>query len=320
MATKSLVYKVARFNNEKIGKTLQQLLELALNKKKVATKRKQVVDTEDHFRLINFHGKHKGLRVGEFFDYTQGQTQPLAEFDETAETLKVSALAPPNKESEFLHSILYFCVWNNSVILSQSMSLRAQQFEQYLNWIISESKLFGDGDFLTLADQPPLGIEKDILSTKAIEFNAPINLESSGSNTKKSETKSVTYKPKGVGWDILKELLPPEMSFPRNLNASQIIKDEALEVKLMLSWSRQKKDDPTALLDQISNQLRHIETEVDYAIHTRSGKISKDEFKLRRPISVGITKEGLVKKSDMWERMQEWLEILISEEKIVVDA
>ncbi len=110
------------------------------------------------------------------------------------------------------------------------------------------------------------------------------------------------------------------MTLPSELKASEVLLNSALEVTLMLSWSRLNKDDPTALLDRISNQLRHVETELDYTIHTRSGKITRDEFKLRRPIAVGTTSDGLVKKSEMWERMEEWLEILISDEKIVVDA
>lgn len=98
MTTKTLVYKVARFNNETGGKNLQDLIALALKKRKTALSRKQQGDSENQFSLINYNGPHKGLRVGEFFDYTHGHKQPLAEFDDEAESLTISALAPPDKK------------------------------------------------------------------------------------------------------------------------------------------------------------------------------------------------------------------------------
>ena len=320
MTTKTLIYKVARFNKEIEGKSLQDLVAAALKKKKTAISRKKQGDSENQFSLINYHGPHKGLRVGEFFDYTHGHTQPLAKLDDEVDELEISALAPPDSKSEFLHSILYFAIWNNSVILSQSMSLRSVQFESYLNWLLSECNLFGEGDFITLADQPPLSKQKQVVNTKGIEFHAPVSFEPIEGKSNISETKSVSFKPDNIGWDLLQKILPSEMTLPKELKASEILLNSALEVTLMLSWSRLRKDDPTELLDKISNQLRHVESELDYTIHTKSGKITRDEFKLKRPISVGTTSEGLVKKSEMWERMQEWLEILISEEKIVTDA
>jgi hypothetical protein len=110
------------------------------------------------------------------------------------------------------------------------------------------------------------------------------------------------------------------MSLPTELRASDVIQNSALEVTLYLSWSKVRKDDSTALLDRISNQLRHVDTELDYTIHTRSGKISRDEIKLRRPVSVNTTSDGLVLKSDMWVKMQDWLDALIDEERISPDA
>ena len=68
MASKSLVYKVANFNDETDTRNLQARLESALKKKKAASARRQGTDSESHFRLINYNGPYKGLRVGEMFD------------------------------------------------------------------------------------------------------------------------------------------------------------------------------------------------------------------------------------------------------------
>ncbi|MCQ3828761.1 hypothetical protein HXX02_04845 [Microbulbifer elongatus] len=323
MTTKSLIYKVARFNNESAANNLQDLITKALNKRKTALSRKMAGDTDNQFSLINYHGPFKGIRVGEFFDYTHGHKQPIAEFDNKAEALKISALAPPDKKSDFLHSILYFGIWKNSVILSQSMALRAPQFEAYINWLLAECNLITEENFITLSDLPPIKIAKKISNTKEIEFFAPIKLdpiEKEFKNNASQEVKTIGFRPSAIGWDVLKKILPSEMTLPKELDVKDVIMNSALEVTLRLSWSRVRHDDPTKFLDQIANQLRHVETEVDYAIHTRSGKITRDDLKLRRPISVSTNEEGLVRKHEMWERIHEWLEILLSEDRISPDA
>jgi len=323
MTTKTLIYKVARFNVETGGKNLQDLIVLALKKRKAALSRRRQGDSDNQFSLINYHGPHQGLRVGEYFDYTHGHKQPLANFDDEAESLTISALAPPDRKSEFLHSILYFGIWKNSVILSQSMALRSPQFEAHINWLLLDCGLLGGGDFVSLCDLPPVEAKKEIANTKEIEFHAPVTLDPIEKSVKTgdiSEVRTIGFRPDAVGWELLRKILPSELSLPRELNATDVILNSSLEVTLSLSWTRTRKDDSTALLDTIANQLRHVDTELDYVIHTRSGKITKDDLKLRRPISVGTTDEGLAKRHEMWERMQEWLEILLSEDRIPADA
>lgn len=321
MTTKTLIYKVARFNHESQDKNLQDLLTLAFKKKKSALSRIQAGDSENHFKLVNYTGKHKNMQVGDFFDYTHGQKQPLAQFDADVEELKVSTLPPPNDKSDFLHSILYFGIWKNSVILSQTISLKAPQFEAYLNWILSECELLGEGDYVTLCDNPPLNLQSEIVNTKGIEMHAPITFEPIKSRSQTiTESQSIAFKPENIGWDLLRKVLPEEFTLPSEVKAGEVILNSALDVKLLVSWSKLRKDDSTALLDRISNQLRHVDSELDYTILTKSGgKITKDDFKLRRQIAVGENEEGLVKRTDMWERMQEWLEILLEEEKIVIE-
>lgn len=199
------------------------------------------------------------------------------------------------------------------------MSLRAQQFEAYLNWILSNSGMLDDNDFVSLCDQPPLDLQKDIVNTKNIEFHAPVSFEPIGRSKNNGDTKSVAFRPSDIGWDVLKKILPPEMTLPKKLQANEVMLNKALEVTLKLSWSRLDRSDPTYLLDRISNQLRHVDTELDYTIETRSGKITRDDFKLRRTVSVKTDSEGLVRKSYMWERIEEWLEILITEDKISLE-
>lgn len=313
MTTKNLIYKVAKFNKDISGKTLQDLLSAAIKKKKSALSRRQPGDEKNQFRLINYNGTYQGMRVGEFFDYTHGYSQPTATFKDDVEELEITTLKPTG-DQDFLHSILYFGVFGNSVILSQSMTLRSKQFEDYLNWLLAETAQIAEDDFVMLCDNPPLSAKKKIVNTKSIELKAPVDFTPVSASEK---TKTVLFSPSNVGWEWLKAILPPEMTLPTELKASEVLNNSQLDVKLLVSWRRQAKDDSTALLDRISNQLRHVDTELDYTINTASGKIERDEIKLKKPVSVNVNDKGLVVKSDMWEKMREWMTMLINDEKII---
>lgn len=186
--------------------------------------------------------------------------------------MKISSLAPPDEKTEFLHSILYFGVWKNSVFISQSISLRAIHLEQYFNWLLTECNLIKDGDFINLCDHPPLELQSEITSTKGIILSAPVSFQAGQA---KDSSEFVTLQPDNIGWEWLKKVLSDELSLPKEVKSDEVLLNSALEVKLLLSWSRLKSDDSTALLDRISNQLRHIETELDYTIMTSLRKYHK---------------------------------------------
>jgi len=316
MTSKTLTYKLARFNKDTEKRTLQQLLVSALGKKKAAGTRLRTMDGGGRFSLINYHGPHKNMRVGEFIDYTAGHKQPLAKIDKTVEALPISSLAPPDKQSEFLSGILYFGVYNNSFVISQAAALRTAQFEEYLNWLFLECGLLQDGEFFTLSDHPPLGKAEQVINAKGIEFHAPVSIVPVAKGEKGYKANEVVYRPGNSGWDAIKQLLPPEFKLPGLIKASELVGDASLKVTVKLSWTRVKKEDPTVLLDRISNSLRHIEDEVDFTIETKSGTITRDEIKLRIPVSVKEGSDGMIIKSDMWEKMEEWLVRLIAEKRV----
>lgn len=312
---KNLVYKIAQFKNDLDKVTLQDLIVRALNKRKTALSRQQSADDAiDHFRLVNFHGKHAGISVGDFFDYTKGHSQPQATFKDDAEELEITALKP-EKGKDFLHSILYYGIYKNSVILSQAMTLRAKQFEEYLNWLLRETKVISDDNYIYLCDYPPAEMQGRISSAKKIEFKAPVDFTPvEGKN--KGSNQSLSYEAGNLGWDLLQKILPAEYRLPSVFKAKDILEESNLNVTLLVSWTRQKANDSTSLLDGISNSLRHVESEIDYTIHTKSGQISRDQVKLKRTISVSVQRNGLVSRSDMWIKMDEWFRILIADERI----
>lgn len=315
--TKRLTYKVARFLDESKGYVLQDLIATALFRRRGALSRRQETDEEGTFRLINYHAQHYKMRVGDLFDYTSGHRQPYATFEKEAETLKVSSVAPPGKQSEFLHSILYFSSWGNHLLMAQSTSLKSKQLEEYLNWLFQESGVLAKQEFVALCDHPPLEKESEIMKTKAIELFAPVSFKPSDDD----EKKSVTFTPKGLAWEAIKHMLPAGILLPENVGIEDIVANKTLEVKLSMKWRQSRDADPSDLLDQIANQLRHVDDEIDYAIDTKSGgKITKEDFKIARPVTVKVNREGIPLREDMWEKMNTLYSALITEGRIEADA
>ena len=62
--------------------------------------------------------------------------------------------------------------------------------------------------------------------------------------------------------------------------------------------------------------MRHIDDELDYTIHTKSGTITPKDFKLKKAITLNSTKEGAINELEIWDEMELWLDTLISEKRI----
>lgn len=325
MTTKSLVYKVARFNDESNTRTLQQRFEAALKKRKTALKRRQQTDSEHHFRLVNYNGPYKTMRVGEMFDYTSGAKQPTATLDDKAESLALDSVAPANKKAEFLHSILYFGIRHNAVILSQSITLKSLQFESYLNWILRECGELTNEDFVALNDQPPANKKEALKNAKGVTLSAPVELTSLQESQTKSTgtdvtgTNSITMTPSGKLWDKVKDFFPSEVKMPKGFDVDDVVRERSLEIKLTLSWNRTYEEDSTDFMDNIANQLRHVDTELDYSINTKSGVITRDQIKLRKKVPVQEDSRGLIRRESMWECIYKWLERLVVDKLIEVE-
>lgn len=197
-----------------------------------------------------------------------------------------------------------------------------RQFEDYLNWLLREAEIYNENQFVALIDQPPSGT---IADAKSLQLSAPVQFGTHARGGGERQTKvtlpedqvkNVRFFPKGSAWKALKEFLPPGLEIPEGFDLDEIVKNRELVVKLELSWKGARKDDSTSLLDGIARQLRHVDEELDYAIETPSGTITKDQVKLSKPVSVGNYDSGLPKREDLWHHMHEWLQYLIQQNRV----
>lgn len=150
-------YKLASFNADP-GRTLQSYFDAALKARGTAVERREALESEGCFRLVNYHSSHLSTSVGEFLNYTAGHKQPTASIDPSAKFLNLATLSPPAEQDEFLHSIVYFAIAENHVITSQTASLKARQLESYLNWLFRDTGVFDEAMYVQLCDQKPLKV------------------------------------------------------------------------------------------------------------------------------------------------------------------
>lgn len=208
--TKPLTYKVAQFHGDGTTRTLQSVLRSAFNKLDSAWSRRQSANAAGKcFRLVNYNSNYKGIQVGELLDYTMGHKQAYTTIDEKASELDLKLMKPLGKQSEFIHSILYFGVFQNHVAIAQAMSLRTRQLEDYLTWLLREAKLLTEDQWITLDDQPdPQSVQK-IDGAKGVTMSAPVEFSTGQTGSDRASTsrvlapedhtKSFRVKPKGIG-------------------------------------------------------------------------------------------------------------------------
>ncbi|WDI42096.1 hypothetical protein [Bremerella sp. P1] len=325
---KTLKYKVAKFHADKTTRTLQSLVQSAIKKKNAAFDRCHTLDAVAGVtRLINYHGPYKSMRVGELLDYTKGHAQPYTKFEKKLESLPLQGMAPP-EGSDFIHSIFYFAILENHVIISQSTSLRVAQFEAYLNWLLHQTGQLKDEQFVELQDQPPMGKTGNVSDATSIEMSAPVEFvakhpggdEKSGNivTTEDHGVKDVRIFLKGLGMDVLKALLPEALGFPDGLSPDEIAMNRELVVNLELKWKKRRSDDSTKLLDEVAQKLRHVDDELDYKIKTKDGGvITKNDLKLSKSIAIGTNPTSkLPNRDQLWESMHEWLKELLEQNRV----
>lgn len=315
---KTISYKKASFSN-KSSHTLQELLQKALSlNKKVGQRKEPLLDNDpdsEIYRLINCSRSQLGMVFGNLILYTKGQNIPLITLDEDADEYEVEQIVPTEnkgKKREFLNSILYFAIKENHVVLLQSLSLKARDFENYLNWFLSKVSILPENNRLNLNDQPPSATREKISKShvKSVSLGLPLLSQSEGVGTKHREHH---YVPIGKGFDVIRAALG-EDGF-RRLKLKDSLNDSNITVGLEISYARKTDSNAQKLLDDLAISMRHAEKE-DVTIHLEGGgTITGDEIKITGFMSV-LTISGHVALPDLFQKMKEWLEEKIKQELV----
>ena len=317
--TKQIYYKRAVFS-QSIGKTLEEILRTALSSKSRWGERQENLSGDGQtFCFINHssryqHPNHRiSLLGGELFSYVKGSDQSIFNADPAAAEVDVTAI-PPGKGREFLEGTLYFGISGDHLMVMQSASLRFGDLERHLNWLLTRcAKVIVEENGVTLMDAVPESKGGAVSDVKGIKLFAPLQLDAQVAGRKNMEKARLI--PTGRAWEAVKAMLGAGFDLPTYLNAEEILNSRSLQVEIELKWKRAPDEGTTELLTRIAHNLRNVNDEVDYFIDTRTGRLSREDFKLHAPVSVPWI-GGRPRFDVLFPKMIEYLVSLVETDKV----
>ena len=314
---KTIQYKLARFTGTGEDLDLQSYIESALVQAKRPKDREENPCDEGMVRrVINSYIKKNGMIYGQMIRYEQGKDQTVVVLDDNSEEYLVEHI-PLNQENdgkrrEVVESVLYFGVLENHVVLVQSQSLKARNFEKHLEWLMKQcTSVLPSENACYLSDQPSNETRKKIKKSpvKKVSLGTELNTIPNTIN----ETKSKRYSPDGKGFDILAGVFGE--NWRDSLRLEDSLDEANLMVNLEVTYVRKTTEQAHKILDNIATTMRHLESG-DVRIELKDGTVLKgSDLKMRGHINVD-THNGIADSSNMYDAMHQWLTDRITDKKV----
>lgn len=313
---------------------LQGILEEVLGKGGVfelAASRKEQIDIKNPtagFHFINKSQHYESILFGQFLLFEPGKTQATITMDDDASSYEINPITTASLkkkkgdkdlDKEFVESILYFGVYKNHVLIVQSAALRVKEFESHLNHLLANNSGTTTGiTSIILQDKPANTIVKKLKESpvksvvlggrriikKTMKLNPKKSPEKVEKEFKRLESKTVQFKPAGIGTKILNTVLGEGWASELNLDDSL---DEAnLNVKLEISYNRTTTGSGQFVLDSIATSLRDLDNDSVRVELKNGGVITGKELKLSDALSVQFY-DGFLSEDDLYLKMFSWL-------------
>ncbi|GAB0056730.1 hypothetical protein SIID45300_01041 [Candidatus Magnetaquicoccaceae bacterium FCR-1] len=310
--SKTLHYRKAVLTQR--GYTLQSLLERLLNEYRYVEDRWQDMDEEGKSkRLINHHLSEIGMEFGNFLSFESGANRLLMTVMNSVTAMDVGQIAPTSSDEglrrEFLDAILYYGIRGNHVILLQSSSLQARQFEDYLNWWLHRANI---KELVRLLDEPDPDIARILneKNVKSLRLRSDMLSESVDMEHRKSDKEQFSVQ--GRGSRIIASVLGVERL--ATLDLERVGADD-LVVDVVVTYNRSTSSTGQNLLDKLSRMVSRMDAEGTQLIVPGVGTISGNQLRQSKRISVE-TRNGEIVQNDLFPKMQRWLEELVAGETI----
>lgn len=319
-----LIYRRASFLTPET-RNLQQVIEAGLAACPKTGQRVQSATSEgdDIKRVLNEHRKMGGALCGVLYRYTPGQHQVVVAPQLNATEWPVAQVLPPElsgkQKSEFVEGLLYFLVFENHVIVSQSAALRIGQLEDYLcNFLRDLAKVTNQNEMVMLADVPSETLRKRGLSkVRSVKFGVPLSKSVKVAKPPGSKTKKEVFS---------KVLNPGKLSlvehtlkaFGVELPTSGLTEEDAETVELLIELrvGGQRLEDTNALLDQVGNLFANT-PDRDYEVELEDGaKLKGSDFVLKTSGTVEC-EGGVPKTHSVWKEMARYLKELQESKKVI---
>ncbi|SUO96720.1 hypothetical protein [Suttonella ornithocola] len=316
---RSVYYKKVVFIGGENTKTLQEILQhnvFATEKQLRATDREEAISKDsDQKRLINHYIVRSGMFFGQMIAYNAGEPQPFLTKLSDDEFYKVNSISADSineensQQKEFIHSILYFGVYKNHLVVMPSQSLRVKSLEHHLSWLLHDyTNALNPEEVLILQDRPTNVAKQkisDLGGAKEVRIGSQLIFEPK-ELAKTNATGSWTEKwsAKSVGAHVLKALLGAEWA---GLNIQNSLDEENVVVEVVVKYKRSISDQGQSMLDEIATSLRHLD-EDDFRIKLNNGStLDGSELKISNTIEISFLDDGYIAEFDLYDEMRKWL-------------
>ncbi|HDR2163029.1 TPA: hypothetical protein QCG56_005049 [Enterobacter cancerogenus] len=331
---KTLHYRLAKIVGEKVDYTLQQMVEIALNRLSIVKNRYQIVSEDSHDgdeadvqqarQFMNNRIQRWSILFNELVRYSDGANKSIITIDDSATYFPIAQIAPPasddGKRREFLDSIMHTAFLKNHVVIIQSPILRCRELEKYITWLLRTAGLLTIGSVMLSAELPKQQRERIINNnTKKIKIGTPL-VEKLG-NTPVEQARNiitsevikanhVKVKPKGRGIDILKALLSDRdreiYGLTDDILSSDAIDKGNINISIEVSYNYKAKKTSQAIINNISQALRHSHPDDVELTLDKIGKIKGDSLVISKKIKLKFI-NGIADPEELYLKIREWL-------------
>lgn len=325
--SKRLIYK--RATGAPGGETLQSALIKALSHYDLAANRVEKLGAdESQVRFINVHRAHQNLTLGIFHRLTKGAGQYIISMADSSKDWTVELVTPPGSDEkvkcEFVEGTLFFAIWKNHVVLHQSTACRADQFQDYCSWLLSqplkpEGESKGPVYVVELADPLPPDLRKRTRQpVKAIRFGSSIDTAPAQRPPATQKTR-LFFTPAGAAWDGLKSILKDlKANLPDDLMLEDALGQNEIKVALELSCTKKNAASTAGeVLGMLGRALSHSEADTFEVELADGSKIRADQMKVGKIFRVECVQKQPVPEA-LFKIMVDWVAQLI-EDKVIIE-
>lgn len=299
-ANKVVRYRLAKVINGN-GKTLQELIDAALQKAVTAGSRMQPLSGDAAIERLGINTTTVAfhIRLCELLCFQPGRKQAtlLADDAQAAYSLEaIAASADPKERKEFVESIAYFGVIGNHVALVQSKTIRSKDVEDYLHWFLAATGVLTPEAFVILGDADLGQFEKHYAKAEvvSVRIGTPVSIhEATEGQAADSGAGSLFIDSTPLG--VLRSTFSDDLNLPA---ISEDFRKEKIEMQVVVKVKGRKLSTESGhrFMSAIANATRHMEDR-DFDIElkglgTLSSKKAKKMLRPTKSIPVKLSESG----------------------------
>jgi len=300
---RTIHYKRAVLSDPTIS--LQSALSAALNgdAQHAATRSDPFTESDETFRLINRFESTMGMLFGQFIAYEPGE-KPIITLEENSKFYPLNT-ADPGRNKAFTEEIFYFGVLENDLVCAQTRSLRSNELETHLAWLLTTcTNTIDDEVTIELVDQPSTEVYERVKNTSVKQIKIGTDLTADEGDDQPASTKK-KFHFAGRAGEMIKDLIG--ISEYDKLKFEEDLDESNLHLTVEVKFLRKTDEEGQKAIDQLASTMRHID-EFDYEMKlTNGGTIKGDDLKVSGKVPVKYSDSGLIDETSLYKDMRDWL-------------